>query len=125
MSDTGSTPLLKACVQNYFNTVKFLVANGANVLQTDFEGQTCLMASVNSVSLCEYLLKSGTTANALDINQCPALHYAIKKGQLGTAKLLLEYNADPYLKDCKGNDALQHACLLGIFSGIFSISIWY
>ena len=97
----------------HLDIVKFLVKNGANILRANFNGGTCLINSVQSVPLCEYLLKNGAAVNALDIQQKTALHYAIQEHRLETTKLLLQYNADPSLKSRYGDDALQTACLKG------------
>ena len=97
----------------HLDIVKFLVANGANILRANFNGGTCLINSVQSVPLCEYLLKNGAAVNALDIQQKTALHYAIQEHRLETTKLLLQYNADAHLKSRYGDDALQTACLKG------------
>ena len=40
-----------------------------------------------------------------------ALHYAIQEHRTDTAKLLLEYKADPTILSKWGDDALQTSCL--------------
>lgn len=97
----------------HLEIVTFLVESGANILRANYNGGTCLINSVQSVPLCEYLLKHGAAVNALDIQQKTALHYAIQEHRLETTKLLLQYHADPYLKSRYGDDALQTACLKG------------
>ena len=44
-----------------------------------YNGGTCLINSVQSVSLCEFLLESGANVNAQDIQLKTALHYAIQE----------------------------------------------
>lgn len=115
MSDTGSTPVRSACFMTHLEIVTFLVESGANILRANYNGGTCLINSVQSVPLCEYLLKHGAAVNALDIQQKTALHYAIQEHRLETTKLLLQYKADPYLKSRYGDDSLQTSCLKGCF----------
>ncbi len=119
MSDTGSTPVRSACFMTHLEIVQFLVESGANILRANYNGGTCLINSVQSVPLCEYLLQHGAAVNALDIQQKTALHYAIQEHRLETTKLLLQYLADPYLKSRYGDDALQTSCLKGIYNDIF------
>ncbi|XP_046449498.1 protein fem-1 homolog A-like [Daphnia pulex] len=113
MSDTGSTPVRSACFMTHLEIVQFLVESGADILRANYNGGTCLINSVQSVPLCEYLLQHGAAVNALDIQQKTALHYAIQEHRLETTKLLLQYLADPYLKSRYGDDALQTSCLKG------------
>jgi len=113
MSDTGSTPVRSACFMTHLDIVTFLVESGANILRANYNGGTCLINSVQSVPLCEYLLQHGASVNSLDIQQKTALHYAIQEHRLETTKLLLQYKADPCLKSRYGDDALQTSCLKG------------
>ena len=113
ISDTGSTPVRSACFMTHLDIVVFLVENGADLLRANYNGGTCLINSVQSVPLCEYLLKNGALVNALDIQQKTALHYAIQEHRLETTKLLLQYGGDPHLRSRYDDDALQTACLKG------------
>jgi len=79
----------------------------------NFEGGTCLINSVQSSTLCEYLLAHGAEVNAQDIQLKTALHYAIQEHRFETTKLLLANGADPFLKNRYGDDALQTSCLKG------------
>ena len=97
----------------FSDIVKYLVANGADVVMTNYNGGTCLINSVQSVELCEFLLQNGVNVNATDIQSKTALHYAIQEHRFDTTKLLLEHNADPHLRSKYNDDALQTACLKG------------
>ncbi len=112
-SDTGSTPVRSACFMTHLEIVKLLVHNRADIQKPNYNGGTCLINSVQSVELCEFLLRSGANVNAQDIQNKTALHYAIQEHRLDTAKLLLRYGADPYLESRYKDDALQIACLKG------------
>ena len=93
VSDTGSTPVRSACFMTHFEIVQFLVENGANILKANHNGGTCLINSVQSVPLCEYLLKKGADVNAQDIQLKTALHYSIQEHRFETALLLLQFGA--------------------------------
>lgn len=96
VSDTGSTPVRSACFMTHLDIVKFLVENNADILKPNYNGGTCLINSVQSVPLCDYLLKKGADVNAQDIQMKTALHYAIQEHRFETTKLLLEYGASMY-----------------------------
>lgn len=87
--------------------------NGADILKPNYNGGTCLINSIQSVELCTFLLEHGADVNATDIQNKTALHYAIQEHRLLTTKLLLEHNADPYIRSRHNDDALQTACLKG------------
>ena len=54
------------------------VTNNADIQRPNYNGGTCLINSVQSVELCEFLLKHGANVNAQDIQCKTALHYAIQ-----------------------------------------------
>lgn len=113
MSDTGSTPVRSACFMTHLDIVKLLVNSAADIQKPNFNGGTCLINSVQSVELCEFLLRNGAEVNAQDIQCKTALHYAIQEHRFETTKLLLSYGANPYLESRYKDDALQTACLKG------------
>ena len=113
VSDTGSTPVRSACLMTHLDIVKLLVENGADIQKPNQDGSTCLINSVQSVELCEYLLRHGAHANIQDVQNKTALHYAIQEHQFETTKLLLSFKADPFLVSHDKDDALQTACLKG------------
>ena len=113
VSDTGSTPVRSACFMTHLDIVKLLVENNADIQRPNYNGGTCLINSVQSVELCEFLLKNGAYVNAQDVQNKTALHYAIQEHRFETTKLLLHYGADPFLESRYKDDALQTACLKG------------
>jgi len=113
MSDTGSTPVRSACFMTHLDIVRLLVTHNADIQKPNFNGGTCLINSVQSVELCEFLLKHGANVNAQDIQCKTALHYAIQEHRFETTKLLLSFGADPFLESRYRDDALQTACLKG------------
>lgn len=113
VSDTGSTPVRSACFMTHLNIVSYLVECGADILKANYNGGTCLINSVQSVQLCQYLLQNGANVNARDIQNKTALHYAIQEHRFETTKLLLDHAADPHARSRYNDDALQTACLKG------------
>ncbi|KAG8188428.1 hypothetical protein JTE90_007996 [Oedothorax gibbosus] len=111
VSDTGSTPVRSACFMTHYDIVVYLVSHNADILKPNYNGGTCLINSVQSVPLCEYLIAYGAEVNAQDIQFKTALHYAIQEHRFETTKLLLDNGADPLIKSRYGDDALQTACL--------------
>jgi hypothetical protein len=97
----------------HLDIVSYLVENGADILHPNYNGGTCLINSVQSVQLCEYLLQYGALVNASDIQNKTALHYAIQEHRFETTKLLLDHGADPHAQSRYNDDALQTACLKG------------
>lgn len=112
-SDTGSTPVRSACFMTNVDVVNYLVEQGADIRRANYNGGTCLINSVQSVPLCQFLLSKGADVNAKDIQDKTALHYAIQEHRLETTKVLLEHGADPFAQSRYGDDALQTACLKG------------
>ncbi|CRK86871.1 CLUMA_CG000696, isoform A [Clunio marinus] len=113
ISDSGSTAVRSACFMTNVEVVEFLVEAGANFKLPNFNGGTCLINSVQSIELCNFLISKGADVNARDIQNKTALHYAIQEHRLETTQLLIEHGANPFTKSRYGDDALQTACLRG------------
>lgn len=112
-SDSGSTPVRSACFMSHADVVRLLVERGADIHRPNHNGGTCLINSVQSVRLCEFLLDRGADADARDTQLKTVLHYAIQEHRLETARLLLERGANPHLRSRAGDDALRTASLKG------------
>ena len=121
MSDTGSTPVRSACFMTHLDIVKLLVSisttttyfsknkneslrlsnlniqvtNNADIQRPNYNGGTCLINSVQSVELCEFLLKHGANVNAQDIQCKTALHYAIQVETLHLYMAILTFSSIP------------------------------
>ena len=67
VSDTGSTPVRSACFMTHLEIVRLLVAQKADIQRPNHDGGTCLINSIQSVELCEFLLENGADVNAQDI----------------------------------------------------------
>ncbi|KAK3923380.1 Protein fem-1-like protein C [Frankliniella fusca] len=112
-SDSGSTPVRSACFMTHMDIVKYLVENGADILKPNHNGGTCLINSVQSAPLCQYLLQHGAAVNVRDIQNKTALHYAIQEHRCETTALLLDHGADPHACSRLNDDALRTACIKG------------
>ncbi|XP_025095615.1 protein fem-1 homolog C-like isoform X3 [Pomacea canaliculata] len=112
-SDTGSTPVRSACYMTNIEVVKRLVEAGADIHLPNMNGGTCLINSVQSPELCEFLIKHGARVNDRDKSNNLALHYAIREDRLDTVKLLVEYGSDYNAKNDYNDNALQTAALRG------------
>jgi len=113
LSDTLSTPVRSACYMTNIDVVRFLVENGADIHLPNVNGGTCLINSVQSVELCEFLIKRGAVVNAADNSGNLALHYAIREGRLDAVRLLMQNGSDATKRNDFGDDALQTAALRG------------
>jgi len=120
VSDSGSTPVRSACyiVRPGLNTshmeiIRALVEAGANIQLPNHFGGTCLINSVQSPDLVEYLITNGADVNAEDVQHKTALHYAVQEHRLETTKVLVRHGGDIFKKSKYGDDALQTACVKG------------
>ncbi|XP_055634048.1 protein fem-1 homolog CG6966-like [Toxorhynchites rutilus septentrionalis] len=112
-SEGGATPLQIACLKSQRSIVRYLIRHGADLRKPSYDGTTCLMNAVQSVPIMCDLIINGADVNAADFHNNAALHYAIKRRNLESICLLLRYGADPFVKNCDGDDALQSACIHG------------
>lgn len=112
-SDTESTPVRSACYMTNIPVIKYLVDHGANIHKPNINGGTCLINSVQSSELCEFLINKGASVNSKDNSGNLALHYAIREGRTDTVKLLLSHGSDYTSRNDFGDDALQTAALRG------------
>eukprot|EP00092_Neocalanus_flemingeri_P030503 GFUD01033118.1.p1 GENE.GFUD01033118.1~~GFUD01033118.1.p1 ORF type:complete len:651 (+),score=133.69 GFUD01033118.1:226-2178(+) len=120
VSDSGSTPVRSACYivrpglnTSHMDIIRALVEAGADIQLPNHFGGTCLINSVQSPDLVEYLINSGADVNAEDVQHKAALHYAVQEHRLDTTKVLVRHGADLFKKSKYGDDALQTACVKG------------
>lgn len=117
-NNKGETPLMVAVANRDLEILKILIEKGADINLADNNGETPLMRAA-SLSNCNYditriLLESGKLKNInfQDNKGKTALMHFIEKGgkERGSkcAYLMLEKNADPYIKDKEGNNAFNY-----------------
>ncbi len=104
----GRTALMLASFNGYSGIVALLINKGAVVDLADGFGRTALhYASTGPfVPTVEFLLKKGANPNVVDSEEhFTPIMFAAAEGHIDVVRMLLEYNADPSLKDIDGDTA--------------------
>ena len=57
-SDSDSTPVRSACFMSNYAVVEYLISCNADIHKPNVNGGTCLINSVQSVELCNLLLRN-------------------------------------------------------------------
>lgn len=106
----GYTPLLFAVQQGTLESVKLLLAAGADVNDTAPEGTSALVVAAHSGhgAVSAYLLERGADPNA-DGGGYTALHAAILRGDVDLVKLLLAKSANPNAPLIKSTPARRNS----------------
>lgn len=130
----GWTPNFYAIEVGNTDVVKILLEHGADVELKDMQGRkplsyaagadvelpqsqclTCLFYSTGVVRNNERLLKvlelliQDNDINLVDVDGCTPIFYAAEVGNTGAVRLLLQYGADPNLKDNQDQPLLSYA----------------
>ena len=104
----GQTALMLAAFNGHSDIVLFLLESGAAIDRRDLMGRTALLyASTGPFpETVKILLEKGAEPNIIDSNEhfSPLMH-AAAEGNLDVVKILIEYHANPGLKDVDGDDA--------------------
>lgn len=133
--NSGYTALHLAAKKGNSETVKFLIDVGADVTIRDHNGSTALHHAAKMegmATFCEMTINNqirerecyldivkilvGECSGVIiskDKTGCTAMHWAASKGHLDVVKLLVEFNADAYIKDYDGRTALHAAAANG------------
>lgn len=96
-----TTPLIEACLNGEYLTVKMLIDSKVDVNHKTIYGFTPLMASCYNghYEIAKLLIESGVkNINARTKNGWSALTMAVKRDDVKLAKLLLDNGANPNLK---------------------------
>jgi len=115
------TPLLLAAGTNqetpgHVEIVKLLIDKGADVNATD-DGQysSLHLAVLNSnFEIARALLEAKCNVNHINVDKFTPLHTACNQGEVKFIQLLLDYGADPTLKDARGKTPIDLARRAGI-----------
>ena len=114
-SRTGATPLHVASEIGHVNIVECLIAAKADIdVQLDNNGVTPLSVGCASgqLEVVHTLLKAKANPNIVCSGRT-ALHEAFKNNNIPLMELLLQYNADPNIRDLHGKAVLHCACASG------------
>lgn len=103
-----------ACSKNRIEIVECLLQNGAQVNAQDVYGSTALhrAASKGYIKIVDLLLGGQFKASVdqRDATGSTALHLACEEERVDTAKLLLQYGADPYAKNKEEKTPVDITC---------------
>ncbi|HVN03953.1 MAG TPA: ankyrin repeat domain-containing protein [Bryobacteraceae bacterium] len=92
----GSTPLMYAVLYGDAESVRRLLADGADPHMANDEGATALMWAAHDVEKARLLIDHGANVNAQSRGMRTALMIAAgKRGNSGVVELLLEHGANP------------------------------
>ena len=108
---TGWLPLTAAVLSGHQNTLKALLAAGADINRTDRNGLTTLMhaAQLGYPSALSLLIDSGANLKTRDGQGRTPLMRAASEGHYDAVKLLLEHGANPGTEDNQGMSAVDWA----------------
>lgn len=109
----GQLPLMSAVYRNQVETVKTLIANGADV-NTKIAGVievTPLMvaARYGHTEILKILIENGADVNAKSEEGYTALMRAARNGQTAAVKILIQNHADVHARNYGGMSALKFA----------------
>jgi len=110
---SGSTILHRVSkhsyMENYMESIKFLVESGADINATNRYDKTPLqyVAYKHKIHVVQYLVESGADVNAADRSgNTPLVWGSISAPKIETIKILLDYGAD---KEHRNNNGLTAA----------------
>ena len=111
----GDPDLHDAIWRNQVDTVKELIAAGAQVNVSDSDGDPFLLEAIwrGHTEVVQILVDAGADVNAVDSDGDPLLHEAIWRGDTGVVQILIDAGADVNAVDSDGDPLLLEAIWRG------------
>ncbi|XP_077288006.1 uncharacterized protein LOC143912590 [Arctopsyche grandis] len=102
--------LFQAIIRQEFNTVETLLNDGAKFTVCDRDGNTVLIltSQQRQIGVLQLLIDHGCNVNETNAGGWTALHYAVNNGDLDTASVLINNNADVNLRTVFGRNSALH-----------------
>ena len=103
--------LFYAVEKEKIDSLKYLIAKGADANARDMSGKTLLHTAslIGSLPVIEYLISSDAEINEVDINGHTPLHYACWYGHFDVVNFLVSKSADINAKNSAGKTPLDLA----------------
>ena len=114
-NNNGETALTTACENGHLEVFNFLVEKGANMdIKGMYHGRNLLICSCygNNIEIVKTILEKGiddVNNPDSDFEKTPLL-IASMYDNIDIIKLLIDYGADIYKKDCIGRSCLMYSC---------------
>ena len=111
-SGISRTPLLNAAYGNFYEFVKLLVENGANINAQDPDGWTCLHHAINhkNKSMVKTFVNEDANLELSSLWFGTPLHHALFDGEHEIFELLISFGANVNSLNFDG-DSLLHCCV--------------
>jgi ankyrin repeat protein len=102
------SPLIRSCATGHKEVAALLIANGADLSQTDSDGDNALVTSVrlNQADVVKLLLEHDADPNFRDSDQSSVLHYAAQHRNKTIVQALLQRGANPLAAAPRAEDQL-------------------
>lgn len=113
---TGITAVMAAIEAGHFSMVNYLVSQGANLDNTDYQGRTPLDIALRqgNIPILRLLLDhQKRDPNGKDANGRTLLEQAILSGNISSVQFVIEQGADIHTKDIHGNTLLDQMLAAG------------
>ena len=89
-SDSDSTPVRSACFMSNYAVVEYLISCNADIHKPNVNGGTCLINSVQSVELCNLLLRNNIDIDFTDsAGSCSSLHVHVPHLKISNCSLVV------------------------------------
>jgi len=112
LDQDGRTALMLAAFNGHTAVINKLILRSASVNIQDINGRTALMMASSGPfqDAVKLLLENYADPNLTDkVEHFSALMFAASEGQTEVVRTLMAHNADPFMKDADGDDAMAFA----------------